>query len=59
MQGYFEGNPVTDPEFDGNAFVPYIHGMGIISDELFEVTLFLSFFFCNLFSKHIGLFVSM
>ncbi|XXG48837.1 hypothetical protein AAC387_Pa02g3173 [Persea americana] len=36
LKGYFEGNPVTDPEFDGNAFVPYIHGMGIISDELFE-----------------------
>ena len=37
MQGYLVGNPVTDNVFDGNALVPFAHGMGLISDELFEV----------------------
>lgn len=37
IQGYLVGNGVTDPEFDGNALVPFAHGMGLISDELFEV----------------------
>lgn len=36
-QGYMVGNGVTDDEFDGNALVPFAHGMGLISDELFEV----------------------
>lgn len=45
MQGYFEGNPATDTDFDGNAFVPYLHGMGILSDELYEVTSILAFLF--------------
>lgn len=31
------GNGVTDEVFDGNALVPFAHGMGLISDELFEV----------------------
>lgn len=31
------GNGVTDDEFDGNALVTFAHGMGLISDELFEV----------------------
>lgn len=31
------GNGVTDEEFDGNALVPFAHGMGLISDELFQV----------------------
>lgn len=30
-------NGVTNNEFDGNALVPFAHGMGLISDELFEV----------------------
>ncbi|KAI6694397.1 hypothetical protein NL676_022107 [Syzygium grande] len=34
--GYLVGNGVTDEEFDGNALVPFAHGMGLISDELFE-----------------------
>lgn len=38
-QGYLVGNGVADPKFDGNAFVPFAHGMGLISDELFEVCL--------------------
>lgn len=31
------GNGVTDNEFDGNALVPFAHGMGLISDDLYEV----------------------
>jgi len=31
------GNPVTDHKFDGNAIIPFAHGMGLISDEIFEV----------------------
>lgn len=33
------GNGVTDPEFDDNALVPFVHGMGLISDTMFEVVL--------------------
>ena len=31
------GNGVTDEEFDGNALVPFAHGMGLISSDLFQV----------------------
>lgn len=31
------GNGCADDVFDGNALVPFAHGMGLISDELFEV----------------------
>lgn len=31
------GNGVADNEFDGNALVPFAHGMGLISDDLYEV----------------------
>lgn len=31
------GNGVTDDVIDGNALLPFVHGMGLISDELFEV----------------------
>lgn len=37
VQGYLVGNGVTDEEFDGNALVPFAHGMGLISNDLFEV----------------------
>ena len=37
MQGYLVGNGVTDDVFDGNALVPFAHGMGLISDDLFQV----------------------
>jgi serine carboxypeptidase-like clade 1 len=37
MQGYIVGNGVTDDRFDGNALVPFAHGMGLISDNIFEV----------------------
>ncbi|KAH6814435.1 serine carboxypeptidase-like 20 [Perilla frutescens var. frutescens] len=36
LKGYLVGNGVADDVFDGNALVPFAHGMGLISDELFE-----------------------
>ncbi|KAF7811518.1 serine carboxypeptidase-like 7 [Senna tora] len=33
--GYLLGNPITKPE-DGNYKIPFAHGMGLISDELYE-----------------------
>lgn len=30
------GNGVTDRKFDGNALVPFAHGMGLISDNIYE-----------------------
>ncbi|KAG1341811.1 serine carboxypeptidase-like 18 [Cocos nucifera] len=38
LKGYLVGNPSTDEKFDNGAFVPYAHGMGLISDELYEST---------------------
>ncbi|OIW07614.1 hypothetical protein TanjilG_16595 [Lupinus angustifolius] len=36
FKGYLIGNAVTDEIFDGNALVPFTHGMGLISDQIFE-----------------------
>ncbi|GAB2282396.1 carbohydrate-binding module 1 protein [Dionaea muscipula] len=36
FKGYMVGNGVTDDVFDGNSLVPFTHGMGLISNELFE-----------------------
>ncbi|GLT87817.1 hypothetical protein SLE2022_058770 [Rubroshorea leprosula] len=36
FKGYMIGNGVTDPRYDGNALVPFAHGMGLISDDIFE-----------------------
>ncbi|CAK7322541.1 unnamed protein product [Dovyalis caffra] len=36
LKGYLLGNPVTDPTFDDNSKVPFCHGMGLISDELYK-----------------------
>lgn len=36
------GNPATGLKIDMNARVPYAHGVGIISDVLYEVKCFLS-----------------
>eukprot|EP01018_Ginkgo_biloba_P025460 Gb_33476 [translate_table: standard] len=36
FKGYMVGNGVTDTIFDGNALVPFAHGMGLISDDLFQ-----------------------
>lgn len=38
LQGYIVGNPITGSKFDKNFHVPYSHGVGIISDQLYEVT---------------------
>ncbi|KAG6705363.1 hypothetical protein I3842_07G175700 [Carya illinoinensis] len=36
LQGYLLGNPLTDPSTDGNSAIPHAHGLGLISDELYE-----------------------
>lgn len=36
LKGYLVGNGVTDETFDGNALVPFAHGMGLISDQLYQ-----------------------
>ncbi|XP_024314264.1 serine carboxypeptidase-like 13 isoform X2 [Brachypodium distachyon] len=36
LKGYVVGNPVTDDNFETNAQIPFAHGMGLISDELYE-----------------------
>ncbi|KAK1318944.1 Serine carboxypeptidase 1 [Acorus calamus] len=36
LKGYMVGNGVTDTIFDGNALVPFAHGMGLISDDLYK-----------------------
>ncbi|CAL0304580.1 unnamed protein product [Lupinus luteus] len=38
FKGYLIGNGVTDDIIDGNAIVPFAHGMGLISDQIFEET---------------------
>lgn len=47
LKGYLVGNGVADSEFDGNALVPFAHGMGLISDELFEVCFSNTFPICD------------
>lgn len=37
IQGYLIGNGYTDVDYDFNSFVPFAHGMGLISTEMFEV----------------------
>ncbi|KAE9614236.1 putative peptidase S10, serine carboxypeptidase, alpha/Beta hydrolase [Lupinus albus] len=34
--GYMAGNPATDPNFDWNAKIPFVHRMALISDELYK-----------------------
>ncbi|KAL8488545.1 hypothetical protein ACS0TY_024722 [Phlomoides rotata] len=36
LKGFLVGNGVCDPQFDGNALVPFAHGMGLISDIMFK-----------------------
>lgn len=31
------GNGCTDDQFDGDALVPFVHGMGLISDDMYKV----------------------
>ncbi|KAL6642601.1 hypothetical protein ACP70R_020782 [Stipagrostis hirtigluma subsp. patula] len=35
-EGYLVGNPVTDDSFDSPSKIPFVHGMGFISDEMYE-----------------------
>lgn len=40
MQGYVIGNGVTaEQKYDGNALLPFAHGMALISDDLYRVSL--------------------
>ncbi|KAI5648981.1 hypothetical protein M9H77_34986 [Catharanthus roseus] len=36
FKGYMVGNGVCDNKFDGNALVPFAHGMGLISNAFFK-----------------------
>ncbi|XP_010556477.1 PREDICTED: serine carboxypeptidase-like 18 [Tarenaya hassleriana] len=36
LQGYVLGNPATDENSDTNSRIPFAHGMGLISDELYK-----------------------
>nr|XP_025877309.1 serine carboxypeptidase-like 2 isoform X3 [Oryza sativa Japonica Group] len=36
LKGYIAGNPVTDYKIDEDGRIPFLHGMGLISDELYE-----------------------
>ncbi|CAL0304582.1 unnamed protein product [Lupinus luteus] len=38
LEGYLIGNGVTDVLFDSNGIIPFVHGMGLISDQIFEDT---------------------
>ncbi|XP_072951470.1 serine carboxypeptidase-like 7 isoform X1 [Typha angustifolia] len=37
LKGYLVGNPVTGDKFDKDYRVPYAHGVGIISDQIYEL----------------------
>ena len=37
LQGYFAGNPKTDDKFDAPGKIQFLHGMGLVSDELYQV----------------------
>ncbi|CAL0312888.1 unnamed protein product [Lupinus luteus] len=36
IKGYMAGNPATDPKFDRNSKIPFVHRMALISDELYK-----------------------
>uniref|UniRef100_A0A0A9FGJ0 Scpl5 n=1 Tax=Arundo donax TaxID=35708 RepID=A0A0A9FGJ0_ARUDO len=37
LKGYIAGNPFTDKQFDMDGRIKFFYGMGLISDELYEV----------------------
>ncbi|KAL6622921.1 hypothetical protein ACP70R_032800 [Stipagrostis hirtigluma subsp. patula] len=37
FKGYMVGNGVCDTVFDGNALVPFAHGMALISDDMYKL----------------------
>lgn len=51
FQGYLIGNGATDQDYDFNSFVPFAHGMGLISTELFEVKKSMPPLLCSFTSK--------
>ncbi|OEL23894.1 Serine carboxypeptidase-like 2, partial [Dichanthelium oligosanthes] len=36
LKGYLVGNPLTDERYEKGGKVPFMHGMGLISEELYE-----------------------
>ncbi|GAB2293757.1 hypothetical protein Dimus_027970 [Dionaea muscipula] len=36
LKGYLLGNPITNHTIEGSYLVPFVHGLGLISDELYE-----------------------
>uniref|UniRef100_A0A453AD64 Serine carboxypeptidase-like 19 n=2 Tax=Aegilops tauschii subsp. strangulata TaxID=200361 RepID=A0A453AD64_AEGTS len=36
LKGYLVGNPITGEAIDMDSRVPYLHGVGVISDQLYE-----------------------
>ncbi|KAJ3705258.1 hypothetical protein LUZ61_008963 [Rhynchospora tenuis] len=38
LKGYLAGNPLTDENFDFDGTIPFLHGMALLSDELYEST---------------------
>uniref|UniRef100_A0A0D3HAE6 Uncharacterized protein n=1 Tax=Oryza barthii TaxID=65489 RepID=A0A0D3HAE6_9ORYZ len=36
LKGYLVGNAATDVKYDSGGKVPFMHGMGLISDEMYE-----------------------
>ncbi|KAJ4813233.1 Serine carboxypeptidase 1 [Rhynchospora pubera] len=38
LKGYSAGNPYTDQNFDFDGMIPFLHGMALLSDELYEST---------------------
>ncbi|KAM0882429.1 hypothetical protein ACQ4PT_032299 [Festuca glaucescens] len=48
LKGYLVGNPATGESIDGESRVPFLHGMGVISDQLYEnYGNYLSYFWAN------------
>uniref|UniRef100_A0A1D1ZC60 Serine carboxypeptidase-like 18 n=1 Tax=Anthurium amnicola TaxID=1678845 RepID=A0A1D1ZC60_9ARAE len=39
LKGYLIGNAITGESVDTSSNIPFVHGMGIISDELYEMTM--------------------
>ncbi len=39
LQGYMVGNGVTDDQVDGDAIIPFVYGMGLISMDMYKVSL--------------------
>ncbi|XP_057961666.1 serine carboxypeptidase-like 20 [Malania oleifera] len=37
LKGYMVGNGITDNHFDGNALIPFVRGMGLISHADYEI----------------------